>query len=56
MKDNLFWETYYIYFKTKREKMHERAGYVIGSKFEKMLDEIRVLQDLEDYCYKKIKD
>jgi len=36
--------------------MHERAGYVIGPRFERLLDEIRVLQDLEDYCYKKIED
>lgn len=56
MKDKLYWEKYYIYFKTKREKMHERAGYVTGSKFEKMLDEIRILQQLEDFCYKNIKE
>ena len=56
MTDKLYWEKYYIYFKTKREKMHERAGYVTVARFEKLLDEIRVLQKLEDFCYKKIED
>lgn len=56
MTDKLYWKKYYIHFKTKREKMHERAGYITGARFEKMLDEIRVLQKLEDFCYKKIEE
>lgn len=45
---------YYTSFKRKKEKLHERAGYVTGSRFEKMLDEVRVLQELEDFCFKKL--
>jgi hypothetical protein len=45
------WKKYQQSFQNKANKLHEKAGYEQNErKFEKMLDEVRILSELSDYC------
>lgn len=56
MKDEVyFYQTYLKRFEDKKDKLHEKSGYEERAwKFEEMLSEQRVLDDICNFLWKKL--